>query len=172
MNYLCAAEDFFDGKSNDFIVNNKHSISEIMFMIGMFNFTDLLDKFLNFEKLLKYYSSTNIFYFAMIGAIYQNTKNIKSISVDSEINNIKTKNNIISDKDIKSISDDDDDERKNYIISENDITDDTSDKKDTVITKLSKYGLDSKTYTGILESYIKTNNKELFDLIKNVCSSN
>jgi hypothetical protein len=151
MNYLCTAEDFFAGKSNDFIVNNKHSISEIMFMIGMFNFTDLLDKFLNFEKLLKYYNSTNIFYFAMIGAIYQNTKNIKSISDNIEINNIKTKNNIISD---------------------NDITDDTSDKKDTVITKLSKFGLDSNTYKDILESYIKTNNKELFDLIKNVCSSN
>jgi hypothetical protein len=129
MNYLCTAEDFFAGKSNDFIVNNKHSISEIMFMIGMFNFTDLLDKFLDFEKLIKYYNSTNIFYFAMIGAIYQNTKNIKNISDDNSIT-------------------------------------------DTVITKLSKYGLDSKTYTGILESYIKTNNKELFDLIKNVCSSN
>jgi hypothetical protein len=52
------------------------------------------------------------------------------------------------------------------------ITPSPSDKKDTVITKLSKFGLDSNTYKDILESYIKTNNKELFDLIKNVCSSN
>lgn len=152
MNYLTTAEDFFSGKSNDFIINNKHSISEIMFMIGMFNFTDLLDKFLNFEKLLKYYNSTNIFYFAMIGAIYQNNKDIsKTISDNDKININKT------DTDIKT---------------DNDITDDTFGKKDTVITKLSKFGLDSNTYKDILESYIKTNNKELFDLIRNVYSSN
>ena len=125
--YLQIAEDFFEGKSNDFIMNNKYSISEIMFMVGVFNLTDLLDKFINFEKLLKYYSSHNIFYFAMIGAIYQ--KHIKCD--DSDITNIKT----------------------------------------DIVTKLTNLGLDYNIYKDILKSNIKTNNKELFDLIKNVYSS-
>lgn len=157
MNYITTAEDFFSGKSNDFIINNKHSISEIMFMIGMFNFTDLLDKFLNFDKLLKYYNSTNIFYFAMIGAIYQNNKDINKTISDND----KTNSDIN-----KTISVSDNDKTDTDIKTDNYIT------EDTVITKLSKFGLDSNTYKDILESYIKTNNKELFDLIRNVYSSN
>jgi hypothetical protein len=152
--YLKNAGDFLEGKTNNYIIKNNYSISEIMFMIGVYNYTQHLDTILNFNKLLDYYKYSNIFYYAMIGAIYQdiisknnNTDNNTDNNTENKKEEVNNNNNSIS-------------------------IEEKEEKEDNIINKLINYGFEYNTYRDILKVNLKTKNQELLNLIKTVYFSN
>lgn len=74
--YIESANNFFDNKSTNFIINNKYSINDILFLIGSYDLNNELMIFLDFKNIINYYKYINIFHYAMIGAIYKNNSNI------------------------------------------------------------------------------------------------